>query len=336
MSNDYQRIEVITGTARRRRWTTEQELRIIEESDDTGASVSELARSNGVGPNLLLRWRRPDKVGIPRQRRRCIVSPSTRFQRTRPAGSFLFLSVLVLSGCASQPNLLQGVSLGAGESPSLDKRLYFVLSGTGTCESVNVDWGDGTMEMGVVPDSGRPIEFSTSAIETRRLEHAFTGWSGGKTVTVEAASGCEGKASLRFNVPPAERTIAFAQPGTSICQTVLSNPLPAMIPRMLVHLRVTPLLPPWERGIHFTCPGCIFGADGKPGSVADMRFPFPSLREFSLVLRIGSQVEQGGTNVQFVTKESGPLEFCLNDGDNDVTNNRGGYEIAISVDQLGP
>ena len=30
MSDDYQRIELITGTARRRRWTTEQKLRIIE------------------------------------------------------------------------------------------------------------------------------------------------------------------------------------------------------------------------------------------------------------------------------------------------------------------
>ena len=58
MSDNYQRIEVITGTARRRRWTTEQKIRIIEESFDTGASVSEVARRNGVAANLLVRWRR--------------------------------------------------------------------------------------------------------------------------------------------------------------------------------------------------------------------------------------------------------------------------------------
>ena len=58
MSDNYQRIEVITGTARRRRWTTEQKIRIIEESFDTGASVSEVARRNGVAANLLFRWRR--------------------------------------------------------------------------------------------------------------------------------------------------------------------------------------------------------------------------------------------------------------------------------------
>ena len=32
MPDDYQRIELITGTARRRWWTTEQKLRIIEAS----------------------------------------------------------------------------------------------------------------------------------------------------------------------------------------------------------------------------------------------------------------------------------------------------------------
>ena len=54
----YQRIEVITGPARRRRWTTEQKLRIIEESYLPGASVSEVARRHGVAANLLFRWRK--------------------------------------------------------------------------------------------------------------------------------------------------------------------------------------------------------------------------------------------------------------------------------------
>lgn len=58
MSDDYQRVELITGTARRRRWTTEQKLRIIEASYTPGATVSEVARRHGVAPNLLFRWRR--------------------------------------------------------------------------------------------------------------------------------------------------------------------------------------------------------------------------------------------------------------------------------------
>lgn len=58
MSEDYQRIELITGSARRRHWSTEQKLRIIEESFEPGETVSSVARRNGVAPNLLYRWRR--------------------------------------------------------------------------------------------------------------------------------------------------------------------------------------------------------------------------------------------------------------------------------------
>ena len=49
---------MITGTARRRRWATSEKLRIVEESFEPGATVSEVARRNGVAPNLLFRWRR--------------------------------------------------------------------------------------------------------------------------------------------------------------------------------------------------------------------------------------------------------------------------------------
>jgi transposase len=58
MSEEYRRIELITGTPRRRRWPTEEKLRIIEESFEPGESVSSVARRHGVAPNLLFRWRR--------------------------------------------------------------------------------------------------------------------------------------------------------------------------------------------------------------------------------------------------------------------------------------
>lgn len=58
MSNDYRRIEVITGDVRRWRWTTEQKLQIIEQSFEPGETVSSTARRFGVAPNLLYRWRR--------------------------------------------------------------------------------------------------------------------------------------------------------------------------------------------------------------------------------------------------------------------------------------
>ena len=58
MSEDYRRVEIITGTARRRRWSTQDKLRMIEETLPPGESISAVARRHGVAPNLLYRWRR--------------------------------------------------------------------------------------------------------------------------------------------------------------------------------------------------------------------------------------------------------------------------------------
>ena len=58
MSNEYQHVELLTGDVRRRRWTTEQKLTIIEQSFEPGETVSSAARRHGVAPNLLYRWRR--------------------------------------------------------------------------------------------------------------------------------------------------------------------------------------------------------------------------------------------------------------------------------------
>ena len=51
-------VEIITDGGRRRRWSAAEKLRIIEETLDGRASISVVARRNGVAPNLLYRWRR--------------------------------------------------------------------------------------------------------------------------------------------------------------------------------------------------------------------------------------------------------------------------------------
>lgn len=56
--NRYRRIELITGDARRRRWTAEEKATILAESCQPGASISEVARRHGVNRNLLGTWRR--------------------------------------------------------------------------------------------------------------------------------------------------------------------------------------------------------------------------------------------------------------------------------------
>lgn len=40
------------------RWSAAEKLRIVEETLDERASISVVARRNGVAPNLLYRWRR--------------------------------------------------------------------------------------------------------------------------------------------------------------------------------------------------------------------------------------------------------------------------------------
>ena len=58
MSDNYRRIEVITGSARRRHWSTREKLQMIEASALPEESISTVARRHGVAPNLLYRWRR--------------------------------------------------------------------------------------------------------------------------------------------------------------------------------------------------------------------------------------------------------------------------------------
>lgn len=54
----YRRIELITGEARRRRWAAEEKSRILAESFQPGARVSDVALRHGVNRGLLWNWRR--------------------------------------------------------------------------------------------------------------------------------------------------------------------------------------------------------------------------------------------------------------------------------------
>ena len=56
------RIELITGTGRRRRWSDDDKARIVVESLRPGANVSEVARRHGLSPQQLFGWRRDSTV----------------------------------------------------------------------------------------------------------------------------------------------------------------------------------------------------------------------------------------------------------------------------------
>jgi transposase len=52
-----QRIEVITGVERRRKWSPDEKLAVVVESLAEGAVVSEVARRHGISPQQLFGWR---------------------------------------------------------------------------------------------------------------------------------------------------------------------------------------------------------------------------------------------------------------------------------------
>jgi transposase-like protein len=54
----YRRIELITGAPRRRRWSAEEKARILAESFEPGARVSDVALRHGVNRGLVWSWRR--------------------------------------------------------------------------------------------------------------------------------------------------------------------------------------------------------------------------------------------------------------------------------------
>ena len=56
--HSFRRVEVLTGTPRRRRWTDEEKVAIVAESQAPGAQASEIALRYGLHRNQLYGWRR--------------------------------------------------------------------------------------------------------------------------------------------------------------------------------------------------------------------------------------------------------------------------------------
>jgi transposase len=55
--------ELISVVQRRRRWTVEQKLALVEEASRPGAAVSAVAGRHGMSPSLIFDWRRQLREG---------------------------------------------------------------------------------------------------------------------------------------------------------------------------------------------------------------------------------------------------------------------------------
>jgi transposase len=87
----YRRIELITGTARRRRWTDEEKAAIVAESTRPGVNVAEVARRFDVNRGLLQTWRRKaigkGPVFVPLRVDGMVVAADNNKERTNPPGA---------------------------------------------------------------------------------------------------------------------------------------------------------------------------------------------------------------------------------------------------------
>jgi len=58
MPNVIDRVELLAGVQRRRRYTLEEKLAAVTEASQPGMSISFVARRRGISPSLLFGWRR--------------------------------------------------------------------------------------------------------------------------------------------------------------------------------------------------------------------------------------------------------------------------------------
>ena len=62
-AKDNDAVEIVATVQHRRRWSVSEKIRMVEETERPGMSVSFVARQNGIAPNLLFRWRKLVKEG---------------------------------------------------------------------------------------------------------------------------------------------------------------------------------------------------------------------------------------------------------------------------------
>lgn len=221
----------------------------------------------------------------------------------------MFLAVasiaVILAQACTPMGKVEGISPGQS---SVDRSLIavFTVSGTGPCALFRIYWGDGTYD-----EDGANYSGAWSNHE----RHVYTGWGGTKTVTAEGTTNCAGSAQTSIQVNPQvwREALDLRTPipeSASDRSCVGSTSLPILRKDSTVMVTTSPV-----SSIDFGCilGGCVYGIDGEPNSVAPADYPFPGLRKYSLVIKVGSQIVQGGNNVTFTANETEALQLCIND-----------------------
>ncbi len=57
-------VEIITGRERRRRWSLQDKVRLVAETNEPGTMIRAVAARHGVSESLLFTWRRQAREGL--------------------------------------------------------------------------------------------------------------------------------------------------------------------------------------------------------------------------------------------------------------------------------
>jgi transposase len=116
------RVEVLDGVERRRRWSSDEKTRLVDETLVPGAKVSEVAWRNGISASLLFTWRRqaraieaPSAV-VPRFAAVQIAGPHAAAEISKPPSDEPPQSRAATSG---RSGLIE-ISLGGGRRVRVD------------------------------------------------------------------------------------------------------------------------------------------------------------------------------------------------------------------------
>lgn len=199
------------------------------------------------------------------------------------------------------------------------------VSGQGVC-SFRLDLGNSRfLDL-------KDYDFRTGP-KTFRFDFA-DGWPGPKTITAFGENGCFGRYTASHHVFTTQGSsredweVGWGAP-TQNCYGVPApsggSSFPPLRPATRVHI-TAPATPEVQFGtwVHY-------GPDGQPGSSAPPSFAFPGYRAYSLIVKVGNEIHQGGTNATFTTVHGGDMSLCVND--DDPSDNQGGWQVNILVDE---
>ncbi len=113
----------VLGVERRRRWSTDEKARIVEETLMPGAVVCEVARRGGVAQSLLFTWRRQARAAEPNGRDGSILLPVEIDAMAAPSVSEAARqSRVAASGRRTKSGVIE-IELGSGSRVRVDNEV---------------------------------------------------------------------------------------------------------------------------------------------------------------------------------------------------------------------